>query len=595
MYSFNIGVISSSKKTNVNPVVNAGSGTSVTLPTTSWVLSGSAVTQLGTITAYLWSKTSGPTGGNIITPNSAVTDISGLTVGTYVYKLTATNNFGLTGASNVTVTVLQRTPIPLRYWYVSSSYTGTTQNGGINTPWTSLSQVNTAGNNGTIQAGDAILFKCGDTFYCQDRSYGFRWWRGYGGLNCPTGTQTNPIIFGNYGYGPLPNFLFPYPSVTNYLTKKILTFENTNYIIIDGLQFNDPRYPTVPKVDPSYSITAIMLGEDDPTLKCNNCTVKNCFINNIGNGVEYAGDYNDVSYNTMVNFGQVYAYTTGSYGANAITTTGNYCNIHHNYVSGAWAWAESFGTNGGAVEPFNTNNYNSIMYNTFVDCAGILEFGATSSGSTAYENVCAYNLIINCGSLAYTSGSGAFKIDARNNRFYNNVVIENSESRYSGPNFGVGFENFPTFTGSCNSAPPCTPTPADNMFGAGGTYTASTVYDLKNNIFVCTNPPVLFQSQSAPYTGKTNYSMKVVRADTVTKTTHSYNIYKMISGSSVGYTLDIGEQTQTGPIFLNETGVDPQTWDFHTITKVSGTSVGISTDFAGSGVTNPPLIGIYNT
>ena len=87
---------------------------------------------------------------------------------------------------------------PLRYWYVSSSYTGATQNGGLSTPWTALTQVNTAGSNGTIQPGDAILFKKDDTFYCRDREYGFRWWNGIKRI-----FSCHP--WGKSGFDPVPD------------------------------------------------------------------------------------------------------------------------------------------------------------------------------------------------------------------------------------------------------------------------------------------------------------------------------------------------------------------------------------------------------
>jgi ribosomal protein L14 len=111
----NSGAISSASATvtvnpapvvNIPPTVSAGSDFSVTLPTNSAALTGTASDVDGTLTAYAWTKLSGPSGGRISTPSSVSTSITGLLVGTYVYKLTVTDNSGAKSSANVTVTVL---------------------------------------------------------------------------------------------------------------------------------------------------------------------------------------------------------------------------------------------------------------------------------------------------------------------------------------------------------------------------------------------------------------------------------------------------------------------------------------------------------
>ena len=95
-------------------------------------------------------------------------------------------------------------------YYVSSSYTGSTSNGGLSTPWKTLSQVNS--NMATFQPGDSILFKKGDTFS--------------GTLTVTkSGTLASPITFGAYGTGNKPKFIgtgstipyFVYVNSRNYL------------------------------------------------------------------------------------------------------------------------------------------------------------------------------------------------------------------------------------------------------------------------------------------------------------------------------------------------------------------------------------------
>lgn len=95
----------------VNPgiTVSAGSNQTITLPTSTATLTGTASTSPGnSIATYSWVQTSGPVSATIASPASASTGISGLTsTGSYVFTLTATNNGSpvLTGTSTVTITV----------------------------------------------------------------------------------------------------------------------------------------------------------------------------------------------------------------------------------------------------------------------------------------------------------------------------------------------------------------------------------------------------------------------------------------------------------------------------------------------------------
>ena len=96
--------VNTSNPTNQSPVVNAGSSQTITLPVSSVTLSGSATDADGTIASYLWTKVSG-SGGIIANPNSASTSVTGLSAGSYVFNLKATDNAGASGNQNVTITV----------------------------------------------------------------------------------------------------------------------------------------------------------------------------------------------------------------------------------------------------------------------------------------------------------------------------------------------------------------------------------------------------------------------------------------------------------------------------------------------------------
>jgi hypothetical protein len=92
---------------NVAPTVTAGNDPTITLPTSSTTLTGTAAGNNGaTIKGLSWKQVSGPANATIASPGSVSTTVSGLTVaGTYVFSLTATDNNNLTGTASVTVVV----------------------------------------------------------------------------------------------------------------------------------------------------------------------------------------------------------------------------------------------------------------------------------------------------------------------------------------------------------------------------------------------------------------------------------------------------------------------------------------------------------
>lgn len=94
------------------PVANAGSPQTITLPTNSVTLNGTASTApSGSITGYQWSKLSGPASGTIASAGSAITAVTGLVQGTYVFQLKVTDSNGATSIASVSVTV-NAAPVP---------------------------------------------------------------------------------------------------------------------------------------------------------------------------------------------------------------------------------------------------------------------------------------------------------------------------------------------------------------------------------------------------------------------------------------------------------------------------------------------------
>jgi ribosomal protein L14 len=87
------------------PVVSAGSNQTITLPTSSTTLTGTASESGGTIVSYAWTQVSGPTTATISTASQTSTGVSGLVQGVYAFQLTVTDNSGVTATAVVKVTV----------------------------------------------------------------------------------------------------------------------------------------------------------------------------------------------------------------------------------------------------------------------------------------------------------------------------------------------------------------------------------------------------------------------------------------------------------------------------------------------------------
>jgi hypothetical protein len=98
---------------NVPPVANAGANQTITLPVNQVSLSGSASTDSdGTITGYAWTKLSGPSGNVILSPSSVNTDITFTTIGTYVFRLTVTDNSGASATDDLQI-IVNPAPLPI--------------------------------------------------------------------------------------------------------------------------------------------------------------------------------------------------------------------------------------------------------------------------------------------------------------------------------------------------------------------------------------------------------------------------------------------------------------------------------------------------
>lgn len=90
---------------NQSPMANAGSPQIITLPSNSVTVTGSGSDPDGSISAYAWTKISGPSQFTIASPSQAQTSINNLVQGSYQFQLRVTDNQGATGIANITITV----------------------------------------------------------------------------------------------------------------------------------------------------------------------------------------------------------------------------------------------------------------------------------------------------------------------------------------------------------------------------------------------------------------------------------------------------------------------------------------------------------
>ncbi|MEI9946803.1 MAG: carbohydrate-binding protein [Chitinophagaceae bacterium] len=127
------------------PTVNAGATQTITLPTNQVTLSGSGTASSGGTITYAWTRVSGPNTSpalNIVSPATASTSVTGLVQGTYVFKLTVTQNDNQTATSNVTINVVAQA--------APTASAGTTQTITLPTSQVTLNGSGTSGNGGTI-------------------------------------------------------------------------------------------------------------------------------------------------------------------------------------------------------------------------------------------------------------------------------------------------------------------------------------------------------------------------------------------------------------------------------------------------------------
>ncbi len=89
---------------NQAPIANAGPDQSLGLLATSTTLNGDGLDPDGLVSSYTWVKLAGPAQFTILNVANPITAITNLTIGTYIFELTVTDNLGAIGKDTVMIT-----------------------------------------------------------------------------------------------------------------------------------------------------------------------------------------------------------------------------------------------------------------------------------------------------------------------------------------------------------------------------------------------------------------------------------------------------------------------------------------------------------
>lgn len=97
---------------NHAPVSHAGADKSITLPTDTVVITGSGTDSDGTIASYAWTQVSGPSTATLSGATTATLTPSNMIQGTYVFRLTVTDNIGDSATDDMSVFVNPAANLP---------------------------------------------------------------------------------------------------------------------------------------------------------------------------------------------------------------------------------------------------------------------------------------------------------------------------------------------------------------------------------------------------------------------------------------------------------------------------------------------------
>ncbi len=417
-------------------------------------------------------------------------------------------------------------PVVAKKYYADPSSTSLITNGSFANPWKTIAQVNAGTLN--LVPGDSVFFKKGQSFTGSLQITGI-------------GTTASPIVYSTYGTGNKPELTTT--------TGDVIDIINGQYVIVDGFKILDKTIDTIAHT----TIAKIQYGiviQNSPY-----CTIRNNDISLVGIGItfETGSDFTTLNNNFIHNLRAIRNTVGGTddYGSNGIVIGSSFNQIQNNLIDGAWASSYDYSFIGGAIQLFNSNiNSNRILYNTVTYCKGFIEIGGESNGN-AFNNLIAYNKIINCGQTAtiHNKFDGSF-INTNNTRFFNNTIIETLK----------GFNS------------------ATSLFW----FADPTLFDiiiLRNNIIWLTS----------------GIDVMTSNLDTL-NLIHKNNIYKL-RGGILGVNPNYDELViDNQKLFLDTTG-KAENWNLKlangSVAINFGYDVGLTRDFIGNSIVGNPDAGIY--
>jgi hypothetical protein len=238
-----------------------------------------------------------------------------------------------------------------------------------------------------------------------------------------------------------------------------------------------------------------------------------------------------------------------------------------------------------------------------MDNSGAMEYGQISGQQYGpNDDTFAYNKFINNGNVSFVSVTGTYACSVSNLHFWNNIIIENVNSRFSGPNFGQDVlgdgQSMTSWYGWIPSSaghPPSYPwsrnyynSPSYSTLGynsetPGGTnIIGDTVYDSRNNIIWAST------------------GLNQMLPSTRPRLKHANNVYRLSGGSTLGCTLNTGnylEVSTADKVYIDTSNANPLNWNVHLGVGSPainfGKYTGVSPDYGGIAVANPPDAGIY--
>ena len=427
-------------------------------------------------------------------------------------------------------------------YYADASSASFTEDGSFANPFKTLGSVQN--HLWFVAPGDTILFKRGEVFTGNI-------------VLLSGGTSINPILLGAYGNGPKPIFLYDLANGSSALDRWIVKIDNADHVYVENIEFDDLTMDsTVHNVDANVAAAVFIT-------QSSNCIVRNITARNLGEGVILGGNHCLIENNNLSHLRMIVNtpdsagyYGDDDFGAASVVITGSHNKILNNHFEDNWGESYDYTYDGGGIEIYGSNSdSNQIMYNTVVECNGFTEVGGAQ---TAWDNLYAYNLVINCTVIGAFHINGPFGSDIQRMRIFNNVFVE-TKKHLTMPSRLLGI-------GALNSS------------------NAPDIASLKNNIFFIRTDV----SIAASNTGST-YGSRV---------THENNIYFM-NGGALNYPIDASELRADSSmvLFTDTTSANPLLWDYSLNCSSPAIDFGqdlmLMNDYAGTAILSPtPNAGI---